>query len=139
MLSTPKYGWCDITIGDWSDRVSYLTNFHIDLLDGILNILKSGKPSIVYCDAEGWDYMLVLDHYVIHIIESKEKYKLYSIDMKIEDFAVACYNDILKDINEWAKWDTDEMTENEIKGNRAKITRRLRLIKAIFRTRGVYL
>ena len=52
--------------------------------------------------------------------------------MKIEDFAVACYNDILKDINEWAKWDTDEMTENEIKGNRAKITRRLRLIKAIF-------
>lgn len=139
MLSTPEYGWCDITIGDWSDRVSYLTNFPIDLLDGILNILKSGKPSVVYCDAEGWEYMIVLDHYAVHIIESKDSYKLYTIEKNIEDLAKECYYDILNNINEWSKWDTDEMTENEIKSNRAKIIRRLKQIRAIYMKRGTFL
>ena len=139
MFSIPKHGWVDISIGDWSDRSSYLTDPHLDMLDAFITLYGSYNPGAVYCDAEGWEYMIVLDHYAVHIIESKDSYKLYTIEKNIEDLAKECYYDILNNINEWSKWDTDEMTENEIKSNRAKIIRRLKQIRAIYMKRGTFL
>lgn len=68
MLSKPEHGWADITIGDWSDRCSYLDDVPIALLSEISCVLETHCPRVLKFDAEGWEYLIVFDDYETHII-----------------------------------------------------------------------
>lgn len=118
MLNKPQYGWCDINIGTWHDRASYLTNPHIDLLDAFLGLYRSRKAQVVDCDAEGWEYKIVIDFFEVHIIESKEEYKYYSFDIDSKYLALELIKDIEYNIDEWSKWDYCD--ENELDYLRVK-------------------
>ena len=114
MLSIPKHGWVNISIGDWSDRASYLTDVHIDILNALINLLQNRKVSSVYCDAEGWEYIIVFDFYRVYIIEDKEEEpKLYHFDMSVKDLAIEVYKDIKENLYAWSLW--DYIVENEEK------------------------
>ena len=117
MLSVPQYGWVEISLGDWKDRASYLTNIPHDLLDSFINVLgHPGCPAAVSCDAEGWEYILVFDWYTSYIIESKDEEKLYVIDKKLIDLAEELYSDISNNIVAWSTWDFNiESEERRLK------------------------
>lgn len=63
MLKEPKHGWSQITIGNWSDRCSYLDDVPFLLLEGMEGVCRTGNPVVAKFDAEGWEYLIVFDVY----------------------------------------------------------------------------
>lgn len=104
MLSKPKYGWSTITIGDWSDRCSYLTDVPFQLLEAMCDSCKNHKPAAETFDAEGWDYTIIFDWLEIHIIISKDSFELKTIEINRDELAKELVEDIRNNIDEWASW-----------------------------------
>lgn len=117
MLSSPQHGWSNITIGNWSDRCSYLDDVPFDLLRSIWNVQATSLPYAVSFDAEGWQYIIVFDEYETHIITNKEssENKYINVKVDIDSLAKELIGDIRKSIDEWASWnDYGGMSFDEI-------------------------
>lgn len=120
MFSVPKHGWVDITLGDWSDRASYLTNPHIDMLDAFITLYRSYNPGAVYCDAEGWEYIIVISFNDIFVIEQKDDNILHTFDFRTRDLCEQVIGDIEGHLYDWSLWsylveDEEERVKEEIK------------------------
>ena len=63
MLSTPKYGWSTITIGNWSDRCSYIDDVPFMLLSAVDEVIRTRTTYSVKFDAEGYEYIIVFDEF----------------------------------------------------------------------------
>ena len=141
MLSIPKHGWVDITIGDWTDRASYLTNFPEELINALISNLQSHIPSTGKCDAEGWENIIIFDTYTIHIITDKFEsyasvaenpeieYKLLSFDHHIKDIAEEVYQDISENLYAWSLWDYNAENEFIRVGNEKQLSRQLMMLR----------
>ena len=110
MISKPQNGWVDITIGDWTDRASYLTDVQNDFLDCITKVMTTHLPNCFYCDAEGWEYIIVISENAISIIREKDTfdyytYEFYENNVLLKDVAKTIVNDIESNLNEWRTWE----------------------------------
>lgn len=120
MLSTPKCGWSNITIGDWSDRCSYLTDVPFQLLEALEQSCREHKPVSAKFDAEGWEYIITFDWWHTHIVsdrapfDEENGFKYYSIEVNRDDLARELVEDIRRDIDGWSNWDYGNMSEDEI-------------------------
>lgn len=118
MLATPKHGWSNITIGNWSDRCSYLTDVPFQLLEAMECSCREHKPVSVSFDAEGWEYIITFDWFYTHIISGKseeDSFSYFSIDINRDELAKELISDIRKDIDGWSTWlDYGDMSEDEI-------------------------
>ena len=63
-------------------------------------------------DAEGWEYILVINHYDVYIIESKDEEKLYHFDKNGIKLIEEIYKDIYGNLDAWACWSYDVNEEN---------------------------
>lgn len=108
MLSEPKYGWIDIKIGDWCGRASDLTDPHKDLLNGFIDLYSEKKPNVISCDAEGWEYLIVLDINNVHIIEYREKTEFYTFEIDTKELANELIFDIEDNLDVWVHWDVED-------------------------------
>lgn len=107
MLSKPKYGWSAITVGSWSDRCSYLDDVPTILLRSMINFFenKMFSPVAIKFDAEGYEYTLVFDLGVVHIITEQENgYALCSEELDCKQLGKELISDILQEIDGWTKW-----------------------------------
>ena len=105
MLSRPIIGWSKITIGNWSDRCSYIDDVPFMLLEAMEESFRINKPVSVRIDAEGWDYIIVFDQFTTHIIsEITDDYTYYSVDIDRDELARELISDIRRDIDEWCEW-----------------------------------
>ena len=106
MLSTPKNGWCYVSIGSWFDRGSYLDDIPINLLRAIEGVMLTGVPEIVYFDAEGWEYMLeIFDDQVRVSTESPlHEVSTRTFNLGAKDLAPELISDIRMDLEEWVMW-----------------------------------
>lgn len=43
MLSKPQFGWTDITIGDWTGKLSYINDVPVVLLNAFYNVFSNQK------------------------------------------------------------------------------------------------
>lgn len=139
MLSAPKCGWTKITLDNWCSDASYLTDVPNDILDSFINLLKNHKVSSVFCDAEGWEYIIVLDFNMVYIIEEKDETKLYSFNKRITDLAEEVYNDISEHLNAWSEWNyniEDEDSKIEEKLSMSKKLKELRKLIDREKNRG---
>lgn len=126
MLSKPKGGWSDITIGNWSDRCSYLDDVPFQLLKAIERVCKKEGIGSVKFDAEGWEYIIVFDLFNTHIISDKldedegifysvEGFNYFSIDTDYRELAKELISDIRRDVDGWSTWFSyRDMSEDEI-------------------------
>ena len=102
MLSKPRSGWSTITIGEWSDRCSYLTDVPYDLANALLAGTRDHKTTAVSFDAEGWEYTIVFEWLHTHIITNKDnKYKLYSFGIGRDQMAAEFIADIRENLDDW--------------------------------------
>lgn len=46
MLSKPQFGWTDITIGDWTGKLSYIDDVPVVLLNAFYNVLAIKNPKL---------------------------------------------------------------------------------------------
>ncbi len=121
MLSNPGCGWSDITIGEWSDRCSYLDDVPFGILKGLEESCRTHNPVAVKLDAEGWEYIIVFNEQETHIITDKNgDYALTTVEIGSDELAKQAVSDILRDIDGWSAWiDYGDMSDDE-KGKRKK-------------------
>lgn len=121
MLSTPKHGWSNISIGNWSERCSYLDDVPFTLLRALEKVCRTRTVEAVKFDAEGYEYIVVFDNNDVHIISnnSEQGYIYVSIEANVHDLAKELVSDIRKDIDYWSSWNnygsmsTEEMAERK--------------------------
>lgn len=116
MLLNPKHGWVKVEIGDWSDRASYLTDVPLDILDALIHSYQTGLPAAVKFDAEGWDYIIVIDNYETYIIDypyrtdeeymasEDDKQVLSTVEIFKDDLAKEFLKDVESDWDAWVNW-----------------------------------
>ena len=124
MLRKPDAGWSQITICNWSDRCSYLTDVPCDLLNAIWFCVKWNEPQSVKCDAEGWEYIIVFDlckTFIIEYNENGDGYRLIDCEIDIEMLAKELVSDIENEIDSWVYWDCDGKSETEINARRTHL------------------
>ena len=131
MFSIPKHGWVNLSIGDWSDRSSYLTDPHLDMLDAFITLYSTYNPGAVYCDAEGWEYIIVISFYDIFVIEQKDEDKLITLDVRTRDLCEEVMNDIEEHLYDWSLWSYHVDDEEQRVKDENKIKEKLETLKIV--------
>ena len=106
MLSTPKNGWCLVSIGSWSDRGSYLDDIPVNLLRAVENVMLTEDPELVYFDAEGWEYIIEVDVDQTRITTETEDHEVEvrTFNVGAQDLARELINDVRRDLEGWVYW-----------------------------------
>lgn len=113
MLSRPKGGWSTITIGSWSDRCSYLDDVPVILLKGFVESCITHRPAAMKFDAEGYEYIIVVDWTATHIITNKnDDFELITQNIDRDVLATKLIVDIRENIKEWAMFIADTPTQS---------------------------
>lgn len=110
MLSKPQFGWTDITIGDWTGKLSYIDDVPVVLLNAFYNVFSNQKPEVVCCDAEGMNYWIVFDLSDTIIITEDEncQYSVSRQNVGVRELGMQMWNDIYRELKDWAYWAIDD-------------------------------
>lgn len=132
MLANPKYGWTNVSIGEFNECASYLTDVPNDCLDAFIYARENGFPAVVYFDAEGYEYYLIASYFESFITIEKDELKTYRFDLGLVDLAKELIDDIEQNIDEWADWQCyKEYDENQLKINKRKLEQKIRRLKQL--------
>ena len=109
------HGWCNLNIGGFTGRASYLTDVPFDFLDAFENYINYSSVPVIFCDEEGSEFRLVIEKLCIYIIiEREEEPKIMIIDIKRKDFITGILSDIEEQldglVNDFSYEDLDETT-----------------------------
>lgn len=122
MIGAPGFGWSHISIQGknlgWEDRMSYLDDVAFELLRAMIESCKEHRPVAVKFDAEGYEYILVIDWlrtYVIYqdsaIVQmagfEEENSSFIALDAKREDLAKELIQDVRENSLAWATFCCD--------------------------------
>ncbi len=121
MLKFDGAGWGTISIGDWSDRCSYMDDVPYALLEAVEETIRTGHKTVCEFDAEGYGYTIVFGYYETIIITTDKEdggHSIITADVHIYDLAQALIADIRSDLEAWAKWPGD-ILEDEIDERKA--------------------
>lgn len=116
MLLKPKYGWSQLEIGNWSDRISYLDDAAFMLLETIIKSYEESTIQSVEFDAEGYEWKLVFDGEKVTVITEKDETEITNLDISRTDIAKGIIDDIRHDVRDWVNfvyWDLDEAAQKE--------------------------
>lgn len=127
MLSRPKNGWSTLKIGNFSSRVSYLTDVPYECLNACLAALKYNIPLAMSFDAEGWEFEVLSNNINTYIIMNDENGEdiLKKEDVSKMELIKSIVDNIELNISDWAFWDLDEYS---VEKNKEEL---LRLIKDV--------
>lgn len=107
-LKRPQYGWSELQIGDWTGTLSYINDAGNELLWAINRVVTKGDPSVILFDAEGYEWMMVLNQFEQHILrETGEGWNHHTLNIKIKDLAAPIVQQIADDVDEWAAFPVD--------------------------------
>lgn len=116
MLKKPQGGWSTITIGDWSERCSWLDDvpfIMLGLFDAALMFPMIDVSALF--DAEGYSYRVVIrSEYgqqdllrdVVVVTEEEDDITCNStnFDINLLESYQELVNDIRENIDDWSKW-----------------------------------
>ena len=133
MLSKPRFGWTNVTIGNFDGRASYLIDVPMDCLISFINSLKYGIPASVFFDEEGTTFTLVTELYNnTYIISERENTELLTIDKSFLDLAKELIKDIEDNLDNWVLWqDYYEESEEDLDKRRSLMNCRLEKLKEL--------
>ncbi len=132
MLTNPKYGWTNVSIGEFNESASYLTDVPNDCLDAFIYARENCFPAVVYFDAEGYEYYLVASYFESFVTIEKDKLRTYRFDLDLVDLAKELIDDIEQNIDDWADWQCyKEYDENELKRNKRKLEQKIGRLKQL--------
>lgn len=110
MLSKPQFGWTDITIGDWTGKLSYIDDVPVVLLNAFCNVFSNQEPEGIYFDAEGINYWIVFDLFDTIIITEDEncQYSVSRQNVGVGELGMQMWNDITCKLKDWIRWAIDD-------------------------------
>lgn len=106
MLSTPRHGWTNVTIGDWSDRASYLTDVPIDLLEAMILAYRNSSLIVgVRIDSEGWESKIIFNRHDVDILTDKTEPDEWQIlNVNLDALASELIADLECEYDAWCAW-----------------------------------
>lgn len=110
MLSKPQFGWADITIGDWTGKLSYIDDVPVVLLNAFCNVFSNQKPEVICFDAEGINYWIVFDLFDTIIITEDEncQYSVSRQNVGVRELGMQMWDDITYKLKDWVRWAIDD-------------------------------
>ena len=109
-FSNLKNGWADLTIGDFSCPCSYIQNIPLIILNAYKDF-KKNEYCIIDIDSEGYGNEIIITTNGVHIFvyrNARTDYynlsKIYDTYTKKFNLLKDLCNDIIDNIEEWAKW-----------------------------------
>jgi hypothetical protein len=134
MLSKPSGGWTDISICDFKNRASYLTDVPFELADAFIHAKKSYQPACVRFDAEGWDYILIADCNEAHIIFRDECPVILNYDVTRNILANELIDDLENYSHDWIEWESyHDLTLQEEKYRTKQLNNKITELKLLYR------
>lgn len=124
MLCKPQYGWTAVELRDkehnWQGAASYLTEVHYDTIDCFTRFFKTASVQSTSYDAEGWEFIFVVDMFESYIIEKKDCVSLYTFEVNAIDLANELITDIESNLRDWALFmfdspETEDGIQKEMK------------------------
>lgn len=133
MLAKPNAGWSEITIGNWSDRCSYLDDVPILLLDTMIRLLKNpNKPQLIEFDAEGYGYIILFKSHEAFVITEKDTTELTQIylghgdPITVRRLARELAKDIRTELDGWTRWGYEDYDIKDLAMRRQTLNNKAR-------------
>jgi hypothetical protein len=114
MIGKPQFGWSHITIGEWSDRISYLDDVPFELLRTLIRGCKEHRPQCLKFDAEGYEYILVFEWHNVFVIyqdtfiprtagkKGTSEFAAKCLEADRDELAMSLIRDIRENADAWA-------------------------------------
>ena len=128
ILTNIKYGWCDFNLGDFNGRPSYIRFLPLDILNAYKEYTQS-QHCIIEFDEETTQFCLVIynwDDKVVILDNRMEKHTATFLDFDGEEVLNELVNEIISDIDTWAKWISIHDTEESIQKAKDCIIKRIK-------------
>lgn len=126
MLSTPRFGWTEISLGEWRDRASDLGDVPMILLKTMEEVIRLRTPKSCLFDAEGYTYIMVFDEehtFVITEAEDDPDYHTFTdipSGWRNSGLVQELVSNIRRDVALWAAWGDDGDMSDDQKTERKK-------------------
>lgn len=115
MFRNINCGWVTVDLGSFSDRASYLTDIPVDMLESLIHSYEKGVPAVIKFDAEGWEYIMVIDDFCTYIIDEScrndneclngdGKKLLTTVEISKNVIVGEILMDIIHDLDDWVMW-----------------------------------
>lgn len=138
VLEKPLNGWINIHICDFVDRASYLTDVPIDILQSLIGAYKYHIPAAIKFDADGWEWILIIDNFDIHIISDGEDYadqfEYLHFEVDRDDFVQKIICNLLDNIDDWVVWCIDEDEDNAVTNRKTEILQLIEELKMLMKS-----
>lgn len=123
MLSKPRSGWSDLTLGDFRGSVSFLTDIPFDWLRACINGLKYVIPAAFFFDEEGSSGYIVSDLYATYVIIQHNGTELTLVKgIGLKKFAEMLLHDIREHLEDWTWWCTFQLNDAQYARRKAMLT-----------------
>lgn len=134
MLKYPSAGWTIVELRDengrvWAGPASYLTSVHHDCLDAFIRFYQTGKPQCIHFDAEGWDFMVIIEDFYTYLIISQEKDVLRTFEKRADDLCDELISDIEKNMYAWSRFDFSIENARDRKVEKRRIEQKIARLK----------
>ena len=117
-----NHGWCDVTVGQFSGRASYVTDVPFDCINAAIFSLTNNTPFAVQFDAEGSDFIVVVDAINAFVISDDDGLTFYKCDDIIgkDDIALQIYKDISENFDSWVNFLIVDEEEKNVSADKLK-------------------
>ena len=104
-FSNLKYGWADLTIGEFTCRCNYIQDVPMVILNAYAEFKERGY-CVITIDSEGYENEIIITELGIHILTYKDKIYYYNLNNQLDQNVLLndLFTDIVDNIDEWADW-----------------------------------
>ena len=114
ILTNIAHGWCDFNLGDYEGRPSYIRFLPLDIIDAWKEYQDS-QHFIIEFDCVMWQFCLVIwEDYLIVIDNKWGKNTCTFLDFNAEEVLNELVNEIVDNLDLWAKWISTTGTDENI-------------------------
>ena len=113
ILTNIEHGWCDFNLGDFNGRPSYIRFLPLDIIDAWKEYQDS-QHCIIEFDCETYQFCLMIWEHNLLILDNRwGKITTTVINFDAEEVLNELVNEIVDNLDLWAKWiSTMETYEN---------------------------
>ena len=126
ILTNIENGWCNFNLGDFNGHPSYIKYLPFDVLDAY-NYYKYNNHCIMDFDCETYQFCLIIWEYNLIILDNKnDKINTTVIDIDAEEVLNELVNEIINDIDLWARWISMDVTDKGIEFAKQNILNKIK-------------
>ena len=125
ILTNIEHGWCDFNLGDYHGRPSYIRFFPLDIINAWKEY-QDFQHCIIEFDCETYQFCLIIwEHNLLILDDRWGKITTTVINFNAEEVLNELVNEIVDNLDLWAKWVSVTETDENIQRIKEMIINRM--------------